>query len=237
VVSNPIDIEVLPNLKYYWYSEKSGEVNTVGGYSGRLLHGKRESFNLDGTLRAQDNFDRGLKNGVQKIWNDEVQLERVEHVNKGECYKAEYYTAQDANGNWVKSQTFAIWEYKPVEPSKIRTEKERAIVAGRTNLDESCLCVGVPGCSKRIMSYESNLPLSRIDWFVDQVMIETFYFPSTQKAKVTIEYHWMESDIGEYLEFYQNGKIRAKGKYKGDKPTGTMYFYDESGKEIGTNSY
>lgn len=50
----------------------------------------------------------------------------------------------------------------------------------------------------------------------------------TEKIKQINESYPKKS--GEYLEFYPNGVLKAKGKYKAGSPVGTWLRYDKSGK-------
>ena len=42
---------------------------------------------------------------------------------------------------------------------------------------------------------------------------------------------------GSYREYYENGELKVKGKYKNDEPSGVWRFYDEKGKRIRKERY
>lgn len=67
---------------YHWYG--SGEIHTTdGGFSGRLLHGPYTSYFPDRNLKAQGQFDRGLKQGQWITWYPTGRIHEIIHFSKG----------------------------------------------------------------------------------------------------------------------------------------------------------
>lgn len=60
-------IKPSPELDYYWYH--AGVINhNHGGYSGKLLHGKYETFDNQRNLIAQGSFANGVMTGIWNRW-------------------------------------------------------------------------------------------------------------------------------------------------------------------------
>jgi len=56
--------------QYYWYSNNAIKI-TQGGYSGKLLNGTYLEFYINGNLKSQGTFLKGLKNGEWKSWGSD----------------------------------------------------------------------------------------------------------------------------------------------------------------------
>ena len=75
-------IRVKENLTYFWY--KSRSINsTKGGYSGQLLDGNYDRFDMDKKLIEQGKFVTGLKHGIWKIWHPNGELKSKIYYRKG----------------------------------------------------------------------------------------------------------------------------------------------------------
>jgi hypothetical protein len=62
-----IKAKTSPDFDYYWYY--GGLINhNVGGYSGKLLHGKYEVFDLKQRLRSKGFFEYGVMTGTWNRW-------------------------------------------------------------------------------------------------------------------------------------------------------------------------
>lgn len=80
----PVGSEPKPNAAffYYWYS--SNQIHsTQGGFSGRLLNGIYNEFYLTRNLKEQGTFEKGLKNGTWKSWNEDGKLTKTTHWKRG----------------------------------------------------------------------------------------------------------------------------------------------------------
>ena len=76
----------MPNLKghqrFYWFYQ--GEVkNTVGAYSGKVLHGIFEKFDRKNNLLEKGTFQSGLKVGEWRHWYSSGNLFSVYHWSDG----------------------------------------------------------------------------------------------------------------------------------------------------------
>jgi hypothetical protein len=80
----PLTPKLKPNavFLYYWYSSNKIH-STQGGFSGRLLNGAYTEFYLTRNLKEQGTFDKGLKNGTWKNWDEEGKLVKTTHWKKG----------------------------------------------------------------------------------------------------------------------------------------------------------
>jgi hypothetical protein len=86
-----IEVEVNPvkrlpivktGLVYYWYSANQVHF-TQGGYSGQLLNGVYTEYYQNKNLKQQGMFNRGLKDGVWKMWNKDGTLKEVVNWQEG----------------------------------------------------------------------------------------------------------------------------------------------------------
>jgi antitoxin component YwqK of YwqJK toxin-antitoxin module len=67
---------------YFWYMNKVIH-STQGGYNGTLLNGHYVAFYPDKNLKEEGNFNRGLKDGEWKTWNQKGELTAVTNWNNG----------------------------------------------------------------------------------------------------------------------------------------------------------
>lgn len=70
------------NVFYYWYNANQIHA-TQGGFSGQLLNGHYSSFYPNKNLKEQGDFERGLKQGTWKNWNEKGELVGVINWNEG----------------------------------------------------------------------------------------------------------------------------------------------------------
>jgi hypothetical protein len=73
---------VKTGLVYYWYSANQVHF-TQGGYSGQLLNGVYTEYYQNKNLKQQGMFNRGLKDGVWKMWNKDGTLKEVVNWQEG----------------------------------------------------------------------------------------------------------------------------------------------------------
>ena len=68
ILTNKVTVKTDPSIYYYWF--ESNDLNkNQGGYSGRLLHGIFQVYDINNHLLTQGNFKKGTKSGVWKYWN------------------------------------------------------------------------------------------------------------------------------------------------------------------------
>ena len=67
LIDPPSKIDADDSKTYFWYSMNEIHSNK-GGFSGYLLHGKIEIFDMHKNLLTLGNFDEGLKDGNWKEW-------------------------------------------------------------------------------------------------------------------------------------------------------------------------
>ncbi|MDP4209205.1 MAG: hypothetical protein Q8928_10365 [Bacteroidota bacterium] len=67
VWDKPYKHKIDPEINYHWYA--AGTINhNVGGYSGKLVHGKYEMFDNEQKLRAKGTFEYGVMTGNWIRW-------------------------------------------------------------------------------------------------------------------------------------------------------------------------
>src|ERR1700712_5807439 len=76
------DPEIETDRFYYWYSG-NGIHSTQGGYSGRLLNGPYSEYYINKNLREQGAYQKGLKQGIWKSWNERGVLQALYTWHKG----------------------------------------------------------------------------------------------------------------------------------------------------------
>jgi hypothetical protein len=114
-----------PERSYHWVRAQAMQV-TQGGAGGTLLHGPYQAYHVNGQLREQGAFDRGLKDGEWRLWTSEGGLVRVERWKDGRLHGlSERYTVADTivqeryrNGALVKQK-----ERKPKGEGKNRKKQ------------------------------------------------------------------------------------------------------------------
>ena len=83
-------------LLYYWFQDNNIKIS-VGGFSGKLLHGKYSSFYPSKNLKELGNFCFGLKNGTWKKWYENGVLNTSVVFQNG--IKQGVYKEYDIAGN------------------------------------------------------------------------------------------------------------------------------------------
>ncbi|WP_428330291.1 toxin-antitoxin system YwqK family antitoxin [Mucilaginibacter sp.] len=94
-------------LFYYWYSANAIHY-TQGGFSGRLLNGLYTEYYSDKNLKEQGRFDKGLKTGPWKDWNDDGTIINVKNWKNGTLL------ADTAASFWKRINIFKKKKNKPV---------------------------------------------------------------------------------------------------------------------------
>ena len=81
---NPVKHEpaVKAALFYYWYSANQMH-STQGGYSGQLLNGLFTEYYENKNLKDQGAFNCGLKDGLWKSWNKDGTLKKQVNWDNG----------------------------------------------------------------------------------------------------------------------------------------------------------
>ncbi len=90
IFNKPVNRKILENVTYYWY--KAGKIHqNEKGYSGSLLDGRFEKYDLKGNLLKTGTFDKGVKDGLWKKWDGEGNLIEESSWRKGfRQYKIRY---------------------------------------------------------------------------------------------------------------------------------------------------
>ena len=73
---------IKPDCYYFWYSANAIH-STQGGYSGQLLNGLYTEFYLNKNLKEQGSFNKGLKDGSWKSWNEDGTVNKVSYWKNG----------------------------------------------------------------------------------------------------------------------------------------------------------
>ena len=60
----------LDNYKTYYWSSSNAIHATQGGFSGKLLNGEYTEYYNNKNIREQGHFNKGLKTGIWKSWNE-----------------------------------------------------------------------------------------------------------------------------------------------------------------------
>lgn len=73
---------IRPRRFYYWYNANAIQ-STQGGYSGKLLNGLYTEYYLNKNLKEEGVFNKGLKTGLWKSWNEDGTLNHTARWRKG----------------------------------------------------------------------------------------------------------------------------------------------------------
>ncbi|MDB5122342.1 MAG: hypothetical protein JWP94_471 [Mucilaginibacter sp.] len=73
---------IKPARFYYWYSANAIH-STQGGYSGKLLNGVYTEYYLNKNVKEQGTFNKGLKTGLWKSWNEDGTLNHAARWKNG----------------------------------------------------------------------------------------------------------------------------------------------------------
>ena len=85
LIASPSPDKTVKDVYYFWY--RSGQLKTtLGDYSGYLLHGLFEKFDMNNNLVEKGNFFYGAKNGNWNEWDNGVML-KEDVWNKGQLAK------------------------------------------------------------------------------------------------------------------------------------------------------
>jgi hypothetical protein len=95
--------KLVDNYSYYWYY--AGTINhNQGGFSGKLIHGNYEVFNIQQKLITQGNFEYGLKEGEWRYWYENgVLMKRCSYKNGQLNGKFKTY---DSSGNLLADMNY-----------------------------------------------------------------------------------------------------------------------------------
>lgn len=230
VLESTVSLDIDNTKKYYWYSDLAGDQNTIGGFAGALLHGKREVFDEHNRLINQTNFHFGLKDGEEKFWNNNGELTSVYHYRNGICYKGTIYEMDDPE--WDKNH-YVIWEYNPPDLHEL-TDEDRAQILKRLEMGDPemrCLfCVGLPGCVKTTYSRFYPEPRSKQIWLPNQKDIAIVYYENSNQIYERIIFDWFGT--GKYEAYHKNGKLKTLGQMLGAELKGEVKHFDEQGALI-----
>lgn len=221
--------------KYYWYDDALGQQNTTGGFSGFLLHGKRQIFSEKNKLISQANFYLGLKEGEEKLWDENGKLVSNYYHKKGVCYKGIIYHMETSN--WDKNY-YIVWEYDPPKMETLSESDRQKLLKRRSggyDHEMQCLfCVSLPGCVKTVYSKFYNEPYSKLTILPDDKDILIVYYENSNQIHERISHDWL--GIGKYEKYYKNGKLKTLGQMVGDEIKGEVKHFDENGNLLYTET-
>jgi antitoxin component YwqK of YwqJK toxin-antitoxin module len=82
IYNKPVERKIRDNVTYYWY--KAGKIHkNEKGYSGSLLDGRFEKYDLNGNLLEKGTFKKGVKDGLWKTWDMDGNLTEESSWKKG----------------------------------------------------------------------------------------------------------------------------------------------------------
>lgn len=128
---NPVQLKT-----YYWF--KAREIHqSVGGYSGQLLHGDYTKHYTSNQLAEQGAFKKGLKHGIWKFWYENGNLKRIEswkkgrkegvtilYDNEGKIIEKGQYFNNKKEGPWINYQEKDTVKFRKGKIKLPKPEKE-----------------------------------------------------------------------------------------------------------------
>lgn len=211
---NQIVTKPKPNIEYFWYNQDNNSLESnVGEWGGPLLNGKYQVYYPNGKLAESGFFLNGVRNGEFKTFSNEALLIEINNFKSGKlAFKKNHYNrfVFDFDSSLHKDG-YAWWKEDFVK-----------------NTDTIFY-----------YNYRDQMYRLRVDLF-GQVSIVEFWPNGKLKRRFQ---HWDNEEtrqrFGEYIEYYENGKIKVKGKYLDQikyghhfngLPTGKWNVYNQDGK-------
>jgi MORN repeat variant len=102
-VNEKVKVKDCTSCLFHWF--KNGKIQTTrGGYDGRLLHGNFSELYLNGALKQQGEFKKGLKDGEWRQWHDNGELLVLSKYKSGKLFGD--YSEFDRAGKLIRSMTY-----------------------------------------------------------------------------------------------------------------------------------
>lgn len=146
----PNHVRLNSKKMYFWYLNNAVHTS-LGGFSGKLLHGPYTSYYVNMNLRSNGVLKLGLKNKEWRSWYENGQLKSVEKWRKGLKFGKSVYFSMDGmdimvvtfkknlyHGKCIilhKNQKISIKKYRHGE--LVVKRKERTMQVDSTNTDST----------------------------------------------------------------------------------------------------
>lgn len=88
--------DIQPDCNYFWFYNNT-ICHNLGGYSGKLLHGKYEVFDKTKRMLCSGNFEHGLREGEWITWYNNGQIKDYLSYRKGKIHGIR--KTYDSSGN------------------------------------------------------------------------------------------------------------------------------------------
>ena len=221
---NKINFKPKKDINYYWYDKKKNTVeSTIGYWAGPLLNGKYVSYDSNGIVRANGNYLKGNLHGKFEYFSDSGKLIEIERYLNG-----------------MKHGIFTSgMDREFLYQNNIKTHGKRRSIRGKDLiLDTPFNCKD--GFSWWITDFQKKLDsqiyytqlgvLYRIE-ISDSIYNDIHeYWPNGNLRRQFTQEKYHVNRKGEYLEYFDNGKIKVHGHYSIDgDPIGDWLVNNKNG--------
>ncbi len=191
---NRITTKPNPNIEYYWYNQDNNSLeSTLGDWGGSLVNGKFQKFYANGKLEKSGFFISGVRNGEFKEW-----------YQNGDFNFSETYQ------NDVKISVSIRYNRFVYDEQGNEIQSGFKIVKSNPKNDEYL----------NVMYYDGNNKLYRKEIGLWPKQIFEYWPNGRERRHFTLQIG-TQTRIGEYVEFFDNGKVRVKGNYSKGYPSHT----------------
>ena len=196
-----------PNIKYFWYNQDNNSFeSTVGEWGGPLVNGKYLKYYSNGNLAEIGVFVNGVRNGEFKVW-----------LQNGEFDRSTIFLNDEKKSISIRYNRIvydAEWN---------ETMSGYKIVKSNPKVKQDVISTYYDGAGKLYRKEIGVWPLKIIE-----------YWPNGNERRHFTLHCGTQTRVGEYVEFFENGKIRVKGNYHHkdyprNTPVGTWRFYNMDG--------
>jgi clan AA aspartic protease (TIGR02281 family) len=179
-----------PNLNYSWYNEDRNQIEkSKGDWNGPLLCGTYKKYDSKGNLRYIENYKNGLLHGISKCFDDNGKLTYFfKHENGIISYSKIFYERTVFNLN---------------RDSGFSQDGSACISSDYNKQTDTSLYFGSEG-----KLYRKELQKS------DNIQVLEFWPNGKVRRNFSTNIEPLNHmRQGEYIEYYENGFIKVKGKY------------------------
>jgi clan AA aspartic protease (TIGR02281 family) len=210
-----------PDIKYFWYNQDNNSIeSTVGEWGGPLLNGFFRVFSVSGGMSESGFFVNGLRHGIFKEFDNDGVLVKIKSFKSG----SEIYTN-------VRYERLVYYFDSSYHKNGFAWWKEDL-----SKKTDTIFYHDLVGQLYRI----------RINMSLKYKVFEFWPNGKTRRRFQCWDNYATHQRYGEYVEYYDNGNLKVKGRYLDDTnfgyhfdglPTGKWQVYKKDGKLRNTISF
>lgn len=249
-LTNPSSITFKDDKEYFWYNSDFNRIkSTKGGCGGQLLHGKLKLYNEKGDLKADLNFNLGLRHGNGKQWDEEGNITETTHHTKGVCDYSKFKSENsdkciEWNGEVLKKgsvkkvyTSYGRLITEEVQLGSLKYKLTEYYYSGKIKLQYTSRMLVDYFFGDYIEYYENGNKKFHGIWDDEGFKVGEWKWYNEDGSIDATEKYKKET------KQYSNGKTKSKGSYIFDdytnewKKTGEWYFFKDDGEIDETLEY